>query len=325
VRGAGLLFAGGLVVCAARSLATPTDTVLFLATKPPPLIREGGRISVEQPALQEALSLVRKEAPEELLVFPYETLVNVLAGKRSPVATLHLYSANTDELEWRTVRNLRERPETPVLFFTDDWQMDGVENVTRSPIVFRHLLDHYELDGEPGDGVALLKPVRGEAPRWREEPLTVPPVTVSPSKGDVAEVLLPADCCRANDFLVVRLRLSRTPYYGLFKPGAVFVGFRFDSGEPSHQRLVVSQDGETHTFVLSPTTSDEELFLPSAFGPGPPPRTPERLLGIAFRWVPIDLLSRTPASMTIESVAVLRRNAGQEEGEGPTPSGSGSR
>ncbi len=322
-RGASLIFAAGLAACAWMGQSTPADGFPYTDIPPPPLLLDGGRIRVEQPAVQEALSLLRPDAPPDLLVFPFETMINVLAGKRSPTATLHLYSANTDELERRTVRNLLSRPETPALFFTTGWQMDGVENVNRSPLVFRHLLDHYELDGEPGDGVALLRPAPAAAPRWTEERLRVPPVSGSPAERRDAEVLLPDDCCRMNDFVVVRLRLSKTPYYGLFKPGAVFVGFRFDVGPPRLQRLAVSQDGETHTFVLSPVTSADPLFL-SAFQPGRAPRARERLLGIGFRWVPMDLLSRPPAAMTVESVAVLRRNVAVA-GDSSTASGSGSR
>jgi hypothetical protein len=287
------------------------------------VLLDGGRIRVEHPALQEALSLLRPDAPEDLLVFPYESLVNVLAGKRSPVATLHLYSANNDELERRTVRNLVARPRTPVLLFLTSWQMDGVENVTRSPLVFRHLLDHYELDGEAGDDVALLRPAAG-GPRWSDERLDVPPVSVAPGRGEVARIPLPAGCCRANDFLSVTLRVSKTRPFGLFKPGGVFVVYRFDAGRPVKQRLAASQDGQEHGYLLSAVTVEDPLFL-SAFEPGPGERAPERLVSLEFRWEAIDVLSRTPAALTVESVAVLRRNPGAPPKAPPTASGSGSR
>ena len=304
-RGVWLVVAAGLAACAWAGRATPPDTVPFEET-PPPLLLDGGRIRVEQPALQEALSLLKPDSPEDLLVLPFESLVNVLAAKRSPVATLHLYSANNDDLERRTVRNLIARPRTPVLLFLTSWQMDGVENLSRNPLVFRHLLDHYELDGEAGDDVALLRPAPG-APRWTDKRLNVPPVSISPATSEVALVPLPDGCCRASSFLSVTLRVSKTRYYGLFKPGRVFVVFRFDAGHPQEQRLAASQDGREHTYLLSAVTVEDPLFL-SAFEPGPGEPAPERLVSLEFRWEAIDFLSRTPAALTVESVSVLRRN-----------------
>jgi hypothetical protein len=314
-RRAGPLLGAGLAAAAALGLSAPVESVPATGDSPPALLTDRGRLRIENVPLQRGLERVKPDGPRALLVWPYETMVNVIARKSNPVATLQLCSANTDRLEQRTVANLLARPGTPVLLFTRSWPMDDVEHLSRSPLVFRHLLDHYELDGAPAGGIALLRPASTGAPRWAEEKLAVAPASYAPGGDRFAQIALPDDCCRANDFLIVRLRAARTPTFGLFKPGRFFAGFRFDRGAPRRQPLALPQDGEAHTVLLSAVTVREPLFL-SAFAPQGV-RARERLLGIAFKWLPMDFLSLAPAELTVESVSVLRRR-GEEEG----PSGT---
>ncbi len=318
---AGALLAGGLAAAAAVGSTAPAEA-LAKGGPPAPLVLAGGRIRVEQAPLARALARLPAGAKGDLFVWPYETLVNVLTGRRNPVPTLQIYSANTDALERRVVEGLVVRPEMPALLFTRSWAIDDVEPVTRSPLVFRHLLDRYELDGPPAGGIALLRPASTGAPRWAEEKLAVAPASYAPGGDRFAQIALPDDCCRANDFLVVRLRAARTPTFGLFKPGRVFAGFRFDRGAPRGQPLALPQDGEAHTVLLSAVTVPEPLFL-SAFAPQGV-RAGERLLGIAFKWLPLDFLSLAPAELTVESVSILRRQ-GETLGEVPSASTPGSR
>jgi hypothetical protein len=303
--GARPALAAGLAAVAVAGLLSPPETGRHTAdalTIPVPRVK---RILVGHLGVREALLRLDRSTQSSVLVWPYETIVNVLAHKKNPVATLQLYSASTERFESRTVKNLEAAPETPVILLGRSWPMDEIENSSRNPIVFRYLLDHYELDGPPRSGVALLRP-SASAPRWTEEPLAVASLSVSPVLKQVGEVPLPAGCCGVDDFLLVRLRLSRTRSFGLFKPGRVWSVIRLDRDAPRLQLLAVPQDGDVHTVLLSAVSARDPAFFAAFESTGGRPKR-ERLLEIAFRWVPMDFLSLTPERLSVEGVSVLHR------------------
>jgi hypothetical protein len=276
----------------------------FCAMDPSP-----ARIEVQNPTVREASLLAQAQPEDSLYVWPYESIVGHLAGKKNPAFTLQSYAAHTDSLEEATVVKLHAAGDPPVLLLLDSWAIDGVENLTRTPRIFRHLLDHYTLGTAPPSSFALLRPHSGASP-WHEEPLVEQPHTLAPDLSAQLDVSLAnqsSSDCRASDLMLLEFRATNTPSHGIAKPGVLAVHFVLDNGMTRHRRILLPSDGSLHTILVSACTLREPLFL-SIFQARRGWRARERVVALQLTWEAMDLLTRRPREITLTRATLLRRS-----------------
>lgn len=256
-------------------------------------------LEVQHAGIASAVTAARSLPGEDLYVWPWQTAVNVLAGKRNPARTLQSYVAHTASLERRTI----ERLGTPPAMMFAAIHLDGVPNHSRTPLIFRHLLDHYELSGASDPSFRTLRYV--DEARFREEPLLSSPLSFDPADPRGLTIQFPSTV-RANDLLWMTVRAGRTSMYGVRKPGRLVVTFGLEQKRGIAQPALLEQDGEAHAHLLGVVPGTDPLFF-APFSPTHEWRATERMIGVNFRWKRIDKLSTAPKRITIESLSVLRR------------------
>ncbi len=99
-----------------------------------------------------------------LLNFPFENYI-AIATHRELIAPIVLaHNAHTEALQWMYVRGLdRLRPSGAIVYATDGvgtHLIDGVQQITRLPIIFEGIYENYELqrDQPHDDGFYVLRP-----------------------------------------------------------------------------------------------------------------------------------------------------------------------
>lgn len=269
----------------------------------------GAELSISQGTIRRANSVARGLPGDMLYVWPYETIINVVTNKGNPVYTLQGYAATTDSLERATVARLESVQDLPVMVITNSYLIDGVENLTRTPLIFRYLLDHYELTGSRDESFVLLQRRSPEQQRWQEQELPISTGSFSPGDDRSLMVNIVAGSnndCRASDLLMLRLRAAKTRLYGVGKPGQIFMTFYLSNGEQRTQKLLLPPDGETHGVLVSAATLKDPLFL-SIFTPNRLWRSRERIVALQLKWTRLDWLTVRPREVALDGISVLRR------------------
>lgn len=252
-------------------------------------------------------SAVKRAAPlpgDDLIVWPYGALINVLAGKRNPIPTIHPIESHNATLAEHTLNHLRQTPDAPVLLFTAGIDPDGVSNVTRTAPIFRYLLEHYQLQLPVESGHALLLP-RPAAARWIEREVSIDPAAFQPGEGRGVVISLPTDACRASDLLLLKLRIERTPMFGFRKPGRALAALVLDDGERLIRPLPTPTDGEPYELLLTGMELNDPLLLAAFASDRGRLVSRERLQEIQIAWTPLDALSARPAEMEVLGLRVL--------------------
>jgi hypothetical protein len=276
---------------------------------------KGAQLLIEHQSIKEASAVAQSLPGEALYVWPYETMVNSLSGKTIVDRTLQSYAATTPGLERETINRLESMPGVPVMLFSDSIAVDDVENMTRTPEIFRFLLERYEMTGTRGKEFLVLHRSDERKGEWREQVLSAA-VAGSLTPGNDSSSLKvnlsaeQGDECRASDLLSIRLRIARTRMFGIRKPGELFITFFLSNGEQRTQKLVVPPDGEPHSILVSACTLRDPLFA-SIFAPHKSWHSSERLTALELRWARSDLLSAVPREVKLEGVSILKR-AGAE-------------
>lgn len=265
-------------------------------------------LNITQPDVREAVRIAELRTEPSLFVWPVESTVGLLAGKSNPAHTLQSYIAHTPHLEHLFVDSLRKTPALPVVFFRGRDELDGIEYLTRTPVIFRYLLQEYALDGPCQSRLAFLRRTPDRPNEWRTEPISG--VSASFKPGAVGEVSLSKDQSAgwsASDFVLFKMRIAKTAMMGIGKPGHIAVTFTLSNGSERKQLLLLPHDGQIQEGLTSACTVRDPLFL-SAFHPHKSWRARECVVGLKLEWVPIDVLSRRPAEIVLENVALLRRS-----------------
>lgn len=263
------------------------------------------RLRVESESVREAIGIARGLPGEGVYVWPYLTVVNLAVGKASPSYTVQNYAATDETLERATIERLRAIADLPVILFTNDQPLDSIEDLTRTSHIFRYLLDHYELAGEPRAAFVVLRKTGADGPRWREAQLGVAASRFAP--GGALKVELPPGSARATDALVVRLRAAKTPTFGLFKGGSLRLTFVLSNGEERTQAVPLAADGAPHELLVSASTLRDDRLALTLFAPVASEPSGDQVTRLELRWSPIDALSRRPQEIAVERVAVLER------------------
>jgi hypothetical protein len=267
------------------------------------------RLQIRHPGVRKAVAAAEALPGEALYVWPCETVVNVLSGKRNPAYTLQSYAAHTERLQQMTIERLAAQPDLPALVFADSILIDNVEHLTRTPLIYRYLLEHYELAAPREPEFVVLRRRAGGAQPWVEQELSgvagsfhpahrrSPPLPLSQEEGEDF---------RASDLLLLRLRVARTTLLPVGKPGELGIEFTLDDGTRRVRKVLVAPDGEAHDVLVSACRFRDPLFL-SHFHPTRCWQARERVQSLRLLWEPLDLLSRQPAEVVLERVVRLRR------------------
>lgn len=318
-RMAGPAFAGALALVLATPYGWPHELLLRTYPSAGLLYRVGSVRKFElKPASLEVIPESSRDEIEaaralpgnSLFAWPHEAYLNAIAGKANPVFTVQSYAALNEGLERETVRRLKSVPDLHVLMLTSQSELSDVENLTRTSLISRYLLEEFELAGPPAEEFATLRPVVGGSRGWREEGLALPPRSYAPGGGRSLAVDFEGEAARdvrASDLLLLRLRAARTMLPGLLKPGRQTITFLLSDGTERRQEVMLPQDGETHEILVSAATFKDPLFV-SLFARTKAWRTSERLTGLRLGWEPLDWLSARPREITLERVALLRRD-----------------
>lgn len=269
----------------------------------------GTRLHIEHDGFREAATLAATLPDDSLYVWPYEVMLNVVSGKANPSYTLQSYVALTDRLERATVARLEAIPDLPVIIFTNSWAIDNVENLTRTPLIFRYLLEQYELADSPRATFALLRRRDSSSERrWQAQELPVAAASLAPGNNRSLTINLAGDSsidCRASDMLALQLRASQTRMFGIGKPGYITIIFTLSNGERRTQRLLLAPDGDSHEVLVSAMTASEPLFL-GRFAPDVWWRSQEQVTGVEINWWAMDRLSRRPQEIELQRLSVVR-------------------
>jgi hypothetical protein len=267
-------------------------------------------LDIRHPAVRKAVAAADRLPGDALYVWPNETVVNVLSGKLNPDYTLQSTSAHTERLERATVERLAARPDLPALVFVDNLLIDRVEHLTRTPVIYRYLLDHYELTAPREPEFVLLRRSEGGTRRWVEQELPGVAGRFQPKEGSSQPLPFlegEAGDCRASDLLLLRLRVARTMLWPVGKPGELGVEFTLSDGTIRVLKILVPPDGEEHEVLVSACRFRDPLFL-SHFHPTRCWQARERVRSMRLLWAPLDLLSRQPAEVVLERAARWRRD-----------------
>jgi hypothetical protein len=267
------------------------------------------KLEVTHDAIREATRVASRWRSDSVYVWPFESIVNPLANKRSPAYTVQNYAALTDALERATNARLAAEPDPLVILFRNSWDLDSVENITRTPLIFRHLVENYELAASPTHSAFLA--LRRRSPgsvTWRVDVLANVEGRFDP--GDRPSIAWDLSTnaeqdCRISDLIVLELRASRTPFYGIGKPGILTVTMQLSTGESRTRKILLPPDGQSHEVLVCASSLQHES-LPRLFLATPSWRDAERVTALKLEWAPMDLLSRRPESVTLERASVLR-------------------
>ncbi len=306
---------------AAAQLALPLLLVLLAAANPrvvpalqerlsawPQASASPPTLDITHPVLNEAVDAARQLSAETLYVWPFETIIAAAAGKRSPDYTLQSYAAFTQRLERETIDRLEAEPELAALLYRAAGDLDGVVNMTRTSVIFRHLLEEFELEQPPTPALIVLQRAAAKRP-WEERVLVeqgeLPELV--PTAGEALAIELPAGAARVSDLLLIRLRLAAQSMYMVGKHGMVVVQLELDDGTTVERRIPVPQDGSTNEYLVTAAHLRDPLF-PAHFNSAPRGwKSSESVRRILVSWQGGDFMARHPLGMTVESAAVLER------------------
>lgn len=328
-----LLVVGGMVPCWLRGQRLP-GAWLFLALWVPacfysPGVREppslGGRLlavfkfdfrsaslDIRGERVRGAAQAAAEVPSPSLYVWPYESVVALVAGRSNPSYLVQSYAAFDETLANLELAHLKAVPDLPVLLFVDSAQIDGVDNLTRTPEIFRYLLDRYEFAGRSGRDFIMLQPRPAGGVEWRRRAVTTGPATLPPGDLSRALKLPPETVCRASDFFVLRIRCAPMRPLPWSKRGRIVVTFRLADGQQRIHELIVPPDGEPHDVLVTACRPGKRFFL-AAFDPARAYRSTERVEAIGLQWEPLDVLSQRPSEIVLEQISVLERIGPQRE------------
>ncbi len=243
-----------------------------------------------------------------LFVWPYGVELNLLADKDNPTYTLQSAEGAIGTLEGKTIDRLREADDVAALLYRD---AKGGASMSRTSDIFRYLLDGYELSHAPESGFALLRRKPQET-TWDEIEIELPtPAPVfNPGKLSAVQVSLDGYDCRVSDILMARLHVSKTSNIPVGKPGILFAVLALENEHHIFPVLQVQPDGQSHDVLICGINIDDDRCL-SHFVPDRTWRTIERVKILQLSWRPRDLLSKVPAEIRLERLAILRRTGGE--------------
>ncbi len=266
--------------------------------------------NVADPTLSAAAEALRELPDNSVFVWPYGTMLNLLADKRNPCFTLQCAEGALGSLEDETAAHLRDE-RVPVLVYREAVPLAGRPFVTHNSAIFRLLLENYELREPARPGFAILEPAAVPL-TWSERDLGQKTRRQFQPGGSASEGWrgvqfdLREAHCRASDLFAMSFRVAPTMTFPLGKPGRGVMSYVLDDGTQFAHAFDVPPDGELRHVLLSARGLDdpwfERVFARQAQNSDP---SEPRIVALQIGWQPLDALSFTPEWMHIERLAVL--------------------
>ncbi len=196
-----------------------------------------------------------------ILDFPYENIIAVALGRRNVSPIIQAYSADNTLLQQYYVDQvMKVRDETEVVYCVNSAQIDGVEHITRTPLIFEYLLRNFQLKTNSlyMHRCSLLAP--------RPAPLDLAATAEQfqqRSNSGIEQIVFsqPSTCT------LLRLKLTMTYPFTVFfgRPTPVEVQVINGSSRLPPQRVIPIEMGrEFETLLyLGPSSTSYQLFDPS--------------------------------------------------------------
>ena len=267
--------------------------------------------SLQAEILSRTSEFLRQSRADQALIFPYQNVFAVAAGKLAAGEVLQTYAANGRHMMARQVASLKENPPELAIYGADDvasWRIDRVSSFTRSPKVWFFLQKNYQWDSVVARGYLGLRR-DGERPgRWTES--RQPAVDLAPQ---ILTVVRPgvyslgyASLATPYDFLRIELRLNYPPWWKLTKPSSVALLLHFSDGSVKVVPGVFPPNEDTE-FWIYPW---DDLELANYFLPDPQRwRTNGHhtaLREIQLAVAPYDMFSVMPSTIAIHKIEAVR-------------------
>ena len=207
--------------------------------------------------------LVRSLDPHSyILNFPYENIIAVALERENVSPIIQAYSANNTVLQQYYVKQAAiVKKKTEVIYCIDSPQIDGVEHITRTPLIFEYLLRNFELKNSSlyMGRCAILRP--------RSVPFE-PPTEVKSFQqtidGGVQRATLkgpPTSCTLLR--LKMTINYPPTTLFGRATPIEVQV-IRGSERLPAQRVIPIEMGSEFETYLyLGPSSTSYQLFNPS--------------------------------------------------------------
>lgn len=199
--------------------------------------------------------------PQKIIVnFPYQNVQAMALGQKSLAPVLQTYAAFDEQLQQYYVAVLaRSQPDLEVIYGIDPlgaWPVDGVQTVTRVPIIFKYLVENFRLKTtDLFNNYVVLEP------RTSPQPLSITPLAYTQApidQGFELRLSQPALCSLAELELLIHYPV--TSVFG--RPRGLTVQAWDNENELFQNQVVAIETGRSFStfFYLGRAESFHGLF-----------------------------------------------------------------
>ncbi len=250
-------------------------------------------------------------ADKPIVVFPYENLFGMIAGRRVAGGVLQNYGIGGEYLTCLQIDTLEREKAPAALYFADgegSVGIDGIANFSRTPEVWFYLQSHYAKAAAPGTGIAALK--RDERRQSKREIIQI----AGPGQFEVRRRSFHIDLGVVNwpagaDFLKLEVTASYPWWWKLAKPSRFIVEVELADGSIKKAAIVLPPNERTNLWVYP--WSDAELsryFEDDSTRWRDAGRMGVTRLGIQI--APLDQFSATPKQVIVRNVEAVALHGG---------------
>ncbi len=189
--------------------------------------------------------------PNSILVFPYQNYLAIALDRSLVAPVLQAFIANTEALQQEYVASLAGLRLPPLVIYGLDsvvsWPVDGVQNITRVPVIFEYLYRNYELSSSQpyGQGYYLLKP--------RSQPVNFQMTSLlfTAEKLDSAHLQIKLDNPVRCSLVQLNLQINYPITSFIGRPDALHVQFLHGQTEKEGSDLVAIETGKEFATYVS--------------------------------------------------------------------------
>lgn|GEM_PF-5389227 len=188
------------------------------------------------------------DAQKIIVNFPSDNVLAIALGQKSLTPVLQTYAAFDESLQRAYVQTLsRSQPDLEVIYGIEPfgaWPIDGVQNVTRVPIIFNYLVENFKLKTTNlFNNYALLEP------RAAPQPLSLTPLVYTRESADQGfdlRLSQPARCSLVQLELLIRYPV--TAAFG--RPTGLLIKAWNGESQILESRLVALETGRRFSTFL---------------------------------------------------------------------------
>ncbi len=260
--------------------------------------------------LTSAESFLAGSPDSRAIVFPYQNMLAVAAGKLTAGGILQSYAANGELLMAQQLQSLRhDRPQLAIYGVDDlaSGRLNQVSSFSRSPEVWLFLQRNYKFDSQLARGYLGLRKDEERSRQWKEsieDADAFRPKTMKVSGAGVYD-FGGVSWSKPYDFIRLELRLQYPIWWNLSKPSAVSVLLQLSDGSVKVAHVAFAPNKDTEVWIFPWHEADlSRYFLPD----------PQQWRGasvrpavtrLAIRVAPYDAISVLPSAIEVEKVQAV--------------------